>query len=41
MKNNGARQRVVPLGRVERYVREGWEFVAALPNGKAIVRLPV
>jgi len=40
MEKNGARQKVVPLGKIEGYIKEGWEFHAALPNGKAIIKLP-
>jgi len=40
MVNNGATQKVVTLDEVEKYVAQGWEFVAALPNGKAILKLP-
>jgi site-specific recombinase XerC len=40
MANNGNRQRVIPLGEVERYLGEGWEYVTALPNERAIVKMP-
>jgi hypothetical protein len=40
MANNGARQKSVPIGDVESYLAEGWEFVATLPNDKAIIKLP-
>ena len=40
MANNGNRQRVVPLPQVEKYLSEGWEYVAALPNERAIVKMP-
>jgi ribosomal protein L18E len=40
MEKNGARQKVVPLSKIEKYIKEGWEFHAALPNGKAIIKLP-
>jgi len=40
MEKNGARQKVVPLNKIEKYIKEGWEFHAALPNGKAIIKLP-
>jgi len=40
MANNGARQKAVPVGDVESYLAEGWEFVATLPNDKAIIKLP-
>jgi hypothetical protein len=39
MANNGSRQKVVPSGDVERYLSEGWEYVAALDN-KAIIKVP-
>lgn len=38
--NNGARQKVVPNKEVEKMILEGWEYVDALPNGKAILKLP-
>jgi hypothetical protein len=38
--NNGAMQKVVQLAEVERYVTEGWEFVDAIPQNKAIVKIP-
>lgn len=41
MVNNGARQRIVSLEEVEKHISEGWEYVATLPNGKAILRIPV
>lgn len=37
---NGKRQKVVPLGDVEAAITDGWEFVAALPGERAVVRLP-
>jgi predicted phosphodiesterase len=33
------KQKVVSLDEVEAYIESGWEYVAQLPNGKAIVRL--
>ena len=38
--NNGARQKVIRLGDLEGYIAQGWEFVAQLPNERAIVKLP-
>jgi hypothetical protein len=38
--NNGSRQKVVAICDVERYVREGWEYVAAIPNDRAIIKVP-
>ena len=39
--NNGSRQKVVPISEIETYLTQGWEYVAALPNEKAILRLPI
>jgi hypothetical protein len=33
------KQKVIRLDEVEAYIESGWEYVAQLPNGKAIVRL--
>ena len=40
MANNGNRQRVIPLPDVEKYLGEGWEYVTALPNERAVVKMP-
>ena len=40
MINNGATQKVVPAAEVEAHLSKGWEFVASLPDGKAILKLP-
>jgi len=40
MANNGAKQKVVRANEVEDYIPRGWEYVASLPNEKAIVKLP-
>jgi len=40
MKNNGARQKVIKVNEIEKYLEEGWEFISILPRNKAIVRLP-
>ncbi len=40
MENNGARQKIVPIDEIDKHIAKGWEFVAALPNGKAIIKLP-
>jgi len=40
MANNGAKQRIVAVEEIERYLAQGWEFVSALPNGKAIMKIP-
>jgi integrase len=38
---NGSKQRVVTVGEMERYLAEGWEYVASIPNDRAIVKMPV
>jgi integrase len=40
MANNGSRQKVVALGDVERHLAEGWEYVASIPNDRAIIKMP-
>ncbi|MCJ7505544.1 hypothetical protein MUP05_03610 [Candidatus Bathyarchaeota archaeon] len=40
MVNNGAKQKVVAVKEVEKHLAQGWEYVATLPNGKAILKLP-
>lgn len=40
MINNGVKQRVVRIKEVEVSLGQGWEFVATLPDDKAIVRIP-
>jgi len=40
MTNNGAKQKIVAVDEVEKHLAQGWEFVATLPNGKAILKLP-
>jgi hypothetical protein len=40
MANNGSKQKVVPVSEVEGYISNGWEFVAALPNDRAVVKVP-
>ncbi len=40
MANNGARQKVIRLDDIENYISQGWEFVAQLPNDRAIVKIP-
>ena len=41
MENNGARQKVVTVDEVESYIKQGWEYAGSLPNGKAILKLPL
>ncbi|WP_291492265.1 hypothetical protein [Desulfurella sp.] len=40
MTNNGNKQKVVSISDVEKFIEQGYEFVASLPNGKAIMKLP-
>jgi integrase len=37
---NGSTQKVVPLREIKAYVVNGWEYVTALPEGEAVIRLP-
>ncbi len=41
MTNNGNRQKVVPVDQVRELLPQGWEHVAQLPTGEAIVKLPL
>ncbi len=38
--NKGSKQKVVAVSEVESYISNGWEFVAALPNDRAVVKVP-
>jgi site-specific recombinase XerD len=40
MAGNGSKQRLVPINDIEELLKEGYEFQAVLPNGKAIMKLP-
>jgi hypothetical protein len=40
MASNGSRQKVVSIGDVERYIVEGWEYVASISNDRAVVKIP-
>jgi hypothetical protein len=40
MANNGSKQKVIPVSEVEGYISNGWEFVASLPNDRAVVKVP-
>ena len=40
MTNNGSKQKLVTIDDVDGYLAQGWEFVAALPNSKAVMRIP-
>jgi hypothetical protein len=37
---NGSKQKVVTIGEMERYLAEGWEYVASIANDRAIVKMP-
>ena len=39
MTENGAKQKVINVNDVEKYISEGYDFEAVLPNGKAVMRL--
>jgi hypothetical protein len=40
MENNGNRQRVIALSKVEDYLSEGWEYIATISNERAIIKMP-
>ena len=40
MTGNGSRQRVIPVQEVRSYIGQGYEYVASLPDGGAIVKIP-
>ena len=40
MNNNGSRQKVIPVKEVKSYINQGFEYVASLPDGEAIMKLP-
>jgi len=40
MVNNGNRQRVVPISEVKSFIRQGFEYVAALTDGDAVIKIP-
>jgi hypothetical protein len=40
MASNGSRQKVVPISEVERFLTEGYEYVASIPNDRAIIKIP-
>jgi len=37
---NGSRQKVIPVHEVKSYIEQGYEYVASLPNGEVIVKVP-
>ena len=40
MTGNGSRQKVIPVQEVRSYIGQGYEYVASLPDGGAIVKIP-
>ena len=40
MTGNGHRQRTVSVDEVDLFIQQGYEFQAALPNGRAVMKLP-
>ena len=40
MVNNGNKQKVVPVSSVTEFISQGYEFVASLPDGNAVMKLP-
>ena len=40
MTGNGSRQKVIPVQDVRAYIGQGYEYVASLPDGGAIVKVP-
>ncbi len=40
MTGNGSRQKVIPVQEVSSYIGQGYEYVASLPDGGAIVKVP-
>lgn len=40
MTKSGNHQKAIPINEVETYLTQGWEYVAALPTGKAVLKLP-
>ena len=40
MENNGVRQKIVPVEKIEKYIEQGWEFVATLPTARQSLGFP-
>lgn len=40
MANNGSHQKVAPIGKVECFLSEGYEYVASISNDRAIIKMP-
>ncbi|MGA2681884.1 MAG: site-specific integrase [Candidatus Bathyarchaeia archaeon] len=40
MSSNGSRQKVISINDLKSYLNQGFEYVAPLPNGEAIVKIP-
>jgi hypothetical protein len=37
--NNGSRQKVVQVKEVDKFLDQGWEYVAPLSNDRAIIKM--
>jgi integrase len=40
MESNGSKQKVIAVVDVERYLAEGWEYVAPISNERAVIKIP-
>ncbi|MCW4028356.1 MAG: site-specific integrase [Candidatus Bathyarchaeota archaeon] len=40
MSNNGSKQKVISFTDLKSYISQGFEYVASLPNGEAIIKMP-
>ncbi|OWP55371.1 MAG: integrase [Cuniculiplasma sp. C_DKE] len=40
MTSNGSKQKLVSMDEIEKFLGEGYEFQAVLPNGKAVMKMP-
>jgi hypothetical protein len=39
-KANDCKQKVIPISEVEKFLEQGWEYVAVLPGNKVIIKIP-
>jgi hypothetical protein len=39
-KTNDCKQKAVPISELEKFLEQGWEYVATLPNNKVIIKMP-
>jgi hypothetical protein len=39
--NGNGRQKVVPMDEIKSWIVQGWDYVKDLPNGEAIIKLPL